>query len=452
VNNPINVARILDEGTLGPYRFLIALLCALCLVMDGFDAQAMGYVAPTVIREWHIAKEALSPVFSASLLGMLAGSLIFSTLADKVGRRPVLVGATLQFSGCMMATGFAQSIETLIGWRFAAGLGLGAIMPNAMALAGEYSPRRIRVSLMMIVSCGYALGGVVGGLVSAALIPAFGWRSVFIAGGVVPVVIGVVMLVWLPESIQFLLSRGQNEAVRERVRRQLSRLVRDANAYDLTGDVRFATPSHAPASKLPFVDLFRDGRGRVTLLLWLVNFANLLDMYFLSNWLPTVLREAGYSASMAVVAGSVLWGGGVLGTLFLGPLIDRFGFARVLGTIFVIAIVTIAAIGNPAVIGVTAAMLASVFLTGVAIIGGQPGINALAATYYPTTLRSTGIGWSLGMGRFGSVIGPLLGGVLLHFDWSVQAVFMAASIPAFVSLVSIIMIHRSTHESVWVAN
>ncbi|MEX3920832.1 MFS transporter [Paraburkholderia sp. BR10872] len=443
MNKAVEVTGIIDESRFGPYQLLVVTLCALCLVMDGFDVQAMGYVAPVVIREWGIAKETLSPVFGAGLFGMLVGSLTFSTLADKIGRRPVLIGATLFFSACMVATGFAHSIAQLVAWRFVAGLGLGCIMPNAMALAGEYSPRRMRVTLMMIVSCGFTLGGVVGGLITAALIPAFGWRAVFFVGGAIPLVLGVLMWLALPESIQFLLFRGRGERTQARVRRNLSRV---APALALPAGVQF-TSVETRSRGVPFVELFKEGRARVTVLLWVVNFANLLAMYFLSNWLPTVIRDAGYSTRTAVFAGTALWGGGVIGTLLLGRIIDLAGFTRVLATTFLIAIVSTAAIGNPAVMVSVAAMFVAIFVTGFTIIGGQPALNALAATYYPTSLRSTGIGWSLGVGRIGSVVGPVLGGALLHLQWSSSALFLAAAVPACVSLAGIVAIHRANSAS-----
>lgn len=435
----VEVTGVIDESRFGPWQWLVVVLCALCLVMDGFDVQAMGYVAPVVIREWSIAKETLAPVFGAGLFGMLVGSLTFSALADKIGRRPVLIGATLFFSACMIATGFAHSIAELVAWRFVAGLGLGCIMPNAMALAGEYSPRRMRVTLMMIVSCGFTLGGVLGGLITAALIPAFGWRAVFFVGGAIPLVLGVLMWLALPESIQFLLFRNVRGGANERVRRHLSRI---APTLALPANAEFTT-AETRSRGVPFVELFKEGRARVTLLLWVVNFANLLDMYFLSNWLPTVIREAGYSTQTAVLAGTALWGGGVIGTLLLGRIIDIAGFTRVLATTFLIAIAATAAIGNPAVMVSVAAMFVAIFLTGFSIIGGQPALNALAATYYPTSLRSTGIGWSLGVGRIGSVVGPVLGGALMHLQWSSSSLFAAAAVPACVSLAGIVAIHRA---------
>lgn len=436
MSKTVEVTGVIDESRFGPYQLMVVVLCAMCLVMDGFDVQAMGYVAPVVIHEWGIAKETLAPVFGAGLFGMLVGSLTFSALADKIGRRPVLIGATLFFSACMIATGFSHSIAELVAWRFVAGLGLGCIMPNAMALAGEYSPRRMRVTIMMIVSCGFTVGGVVGGLITAALIPEFGWRAVFFVGGAIPLAMGVMMWLALPESIQFLLFRN-GQGAEARVRSNLARLV---PSLPLPAGTVFTT-SETRSRGLPFVELFKEGRARVTVLLWIVNFANLLDMYFLSNWLPTVIREAGYSTQTAVLAGTALWGGGVIGTLLLGRVIDLAGFTRVLATTFVIAIVATAAIGNPAVMVSVVAMFVAIFLTGFSIIGGQPALNALAATYYPTSLRSTGIGWSLGVGRIGSVVGPVLGGALMHLHWSSASLFMAAAVPACVSLLGIVAIH-----------
>lgn len=430
---PIDAARLIDESRIGGYQLLVIALCGLCLVMDGFDVQAMGYVAPVVIREWGVAKETLAPVFGAGLFGMLVGSLTFSALADKVGRRPVLIFATLFFSMCMIATGFSHSIGELIGWRFAAGLGLGCIMPNAMALAGEYSPRRIRVTVMMVVSCGFTVGGVVGGLITAGLIPHVGWRAVFFVGGAIPLVLGALMWVALPESIQFLIFRkGQDRRVRQH-------LARVAPSVRIPDDARFELPE-VKSEGVPFIELFRDGRARVTLLLWLVNFANLLDMYFLSNWLPTVMRDAGFSISTSVFAGTVLWTGGVVGTLALGRIIDKLGFTNVLAITFLIAIGATAAIGNVAVMASVGAVFVAIFLAGLTIIGGQPALNALAATYYPTSLRSTGIGWSLGVGRIGSVIGPVVGGTLMHLQWSSSSLFLAAAVPACVSMAGIIAI------------
>jgi len=209
--NVIEVERVLGETHHPAFQFMLLALCGLCLVIDGFDAQAMGYVAPSVIGEWHVSKAALGPVFSASLFGMLLGALGLSVLADRIGRRPVLIGATFFFALSMLATPFVSTIPALIALRFITGLGLGCIMPNAMALVGEFSTPAHRVKRMMLVSCGFTLGAALGGFISAALIPAYGWRAVFWVGGAVPLVLAVAMLAALPESLQFLVLKGRSD-------------------------------------------------------------------------------------------------------------------------------------------------------------------------------------------------------------------------------------------------
>ena len=290
---------------------------------------------------------------------------------------------------------------------------------------------------MMLVSCGFTLGGVVGGLISAVLIPAFGWRSVFFVGGAIPLLLGVIMWWRLPESIQFLaFKKGSQQQMRKN-------LLLVAPGLQLPDDAQLVLDEPAKTSGGAVASLFRDGRARVTTLLWVVNFANLLAMYFLSNWLPTVMREAGYSTQNAVLAGTTLWIGGVAGTLALGRIIDRVGFTPVLTATFLLAIASTALIGNPLVAASLGAIFLMIFISGFTIIGGQPALNALAATYYPTELRSTGIGWSLGIGRIGSVIGPVLGGYLMHLQWTQSQLFIAAAVPALVSLLGIIAIRYS---------
>lgn len=429
----IDIPALIDRNKVGGFQLRVLLLCGLCILMDGFDVQAMGYVAPAIIQEWHVTKASLGPVFGAGLLGMLVGSLAFSVLADKIGRRPVLIGATLFFSVCMLVTPWASSLEQLQVLRFITGLGLGAIMPNVMALAGEYSPARRRVTLMMLVSCGFTVGAVVGGLVSAALIPAFGWRAVFYVGGLAPLAIGLLMLALLPESMQFLVLRGRRTD-------KVAQWLRAIDPSVVAGATSRYLVQEAPQKGGSVLALFHAGRAWTTTLLWLVNFLNLLNLYFLSNWLPTIIKDAGLSTSMAVLAGTVLPIGGTIGTLVMGQMIDRSGFRRVLIPGFLVAAVAIVLIGRP-----EASLLflfASILVAGFCIVGGQPAVNALAGSYYPTTLRSTGIGWSLGVGRIGSIVGPVLGGELIRMNWPNSTIFAIAAVPALLSAVMLWMMER----------
>lgn len=429
----IDIPALIDANPVSRTQVWILVMVALTVVMDGFDVQAMGYVAPAIIKEWGVSKAELGPVFGAGLLGMLVGSLTLSVLADKIGRRPVLIWSTVFFAVCMLATAYVTTIAQLQTIRFITGLGLGAIMPNAMALAGEFSPKRKRVTLMMLVSCGFTVGAVLGGLLSAWMIPAFGWKSVFYLGGAVPLLMAVLMFVFVPESMQFLVLKGR------RLDSVAACLRKIDPALRIDADTRYSVPE-AKQGGAPVVELFRDGRAKATLLLWVVNFMNLINLYFLSNWLPTIASGAGLSTSTAVLVGTSLQVGGVVGTLLMGPVIDRIGFFKVLVPSFLLAALTIAMIGQQ---GIALPLLFLVVtVTGFCIIGGQPAVNALAATYYPTTLRSTGVGWSLGVGRIGSIVGPVLGGEMIRQNWSNTEIFLAMAVPTVISALMLVLMAR----------
>jgi len=431
----IDIPSVIDHNRVSQSQKWILIMVGITVVMDGFDVQAMGYVAPAIIAEWGVSKAELGPVFGAGLFGMLVGSLTLSVLADKIGRRPVLIWATVFFALCMLATAHVTTVPQLLAIRFITGLGLGAIMPNAMALAGEFSPKSKRVTLMMLVSCGYTVGAVLGGLLSASMIPAWGWQSIFYLGGIFPLLMAVLMHFFVPESMQFLVLKGRRLDVVAKTLRKIDRTLR------IGADTRYSVPE-AKHEGAPVAELFRHGRGIPTVFLWLVNFMNLLNLYFLSSWLPTIATGAGLSTSAAVMLGTALQAGGVLGTLLMGPAIDRIGFFKVLVPCLLLATVTIALVGLP---GIPLALLfVVVAITGFCIIGGQPAVNALAATYYPTTLRSTGVGWSLGIGRFGSIVGPVLGGVLIQLEWTNAGIFLAMAVPVVISAAALLLFARKT--------
>ncbi|HTO72206.1 MAG TPA: MFS transporter [Gemmatimonadales bacterium] len=426
VETAISIPTVIDRRPVGSFQLAIFLMLGVTVIMDGFDVQAMGFVAPAIIRDWGVNKAELGPVFGAGLTGMLVGSLTLSVVADRLGRRPVLIGATLFFAACMLATSRATSLPQLEWLRFFTGTGLGAIMPNAVALAGEYAPSRRRVTLMILVSCGLTLGAMAGGLVSTALIPRWGWASVFVVGGVVPLVAALLMLPFLPESLQFLALRGGSRA---RIERSLRRIDPD---IELRPDTRFEI-ADASGQGTPFVDLLREGRARTTILLWAVNFLNLFNLYFLANWLPTIATDAGMSSSRALLLGTTLQAGGVIGSLALGPGIEAVGYRAILVPLYGITAGTIALIGLPGL--VPAALFLVVLISGLGIIGSQPALNALAGGYYPTALRSTGVGWALGIGRIGAIVGPVLGGLLIGLHWSNPRLFATVAIAAALSAV-----------------
>ena len=438
VSKQINISEDIDNRPFGRFQVLVLVLCGLTVLLDGFDVQVIGFLAPAIIHEWNANRASLGPVFAASLFGLLIGSLVLGTLADKWGRRPVLIGATFFFSICMMATAHVHSLNQLMVMRFVTGLGLGSILPNVIALSAEYSPLRKRVTALMLVSIAFPIGAVLAGIVSELMLPHWGWRSVFYVGGVLPVILAVVLLFNLPESLQFLVLREKSAGVR----RWLGKLYPEIKV--LSDAVFIVREPHGKGS--PVAELFTGGRASTTLMLWAACMANLLILYFISNWLPTIVRAAGLTLSNAVLAGTAFQIGGVVGAILLGFIIDRHGFRAVLIPCFIVAAVALFMMGRPG-LGVPVLFMV-IIVAGFCVIGGQGGLNALAASSYPTALRSTGIGWALGMGKLGSVLGPMLGGEFVKMGLPDSTIFLAAAVPAVVSALLIWGMRSSARTSV----
>jgi len=428
----IDVAEFIDAQPVGGFQIRLLLSCAAVLFLDGFDTQAIGFVAPALAREWGVTKVALGPVFSAGLFGLMIGALLFGPLADRVGRKKIIVVSTLAFGLGALVTAFVHDVGSLIVIRFLTGLGLGGAMPNAIAMTSEFNPRRRRATMVMIMFCGFSIGAALGGLLAAALIPQFGWRSVFVVGGVAPLLLAPILALKLPESVRFLaLTRGADARVA-----QLLLLVNPRAV--LAPATRFVV-DEPELPGIPVQHLFTSARAVPTLLLWVVFFMSLLDLYFLSNWLPTVLNDLGASLSQAAAIGSMLQVGGVVGTLALGSVIDRFSF-RALALVYFAAVFAVGAIGQ---LGHSAVLVtAAIFAAGFCIVGGQIAANALAAGFYPTSVRATGVGWALGIGRVGAIVGPLIGGALLDMKWSAGEVFLAAALAALCAALAAFSLSR----------
>lgn len=428
----LDVAQFIDEQPVGIFQIGLLLTCAAVLILDGFDTTAIGFVAPSLAKEWGLTKGTLGPVFSAGLFGLMIGALVFGPLADRIGRKKIIIFSTLAFGIGALVTACVQDINALLAIRFLTGLGLGGAMPNTVAMTSEFSPHRRRATMVMIMFCGFSVGAALGGLLAAALIPKFGWRSVFIVGGVAPLLLVPILALKLPESVRFLaLTRRANERVA-----QLLGLINPKVVF--APGTQFVV--HEPRlAGIPVLHLFKEKRAQVTLLLWVVFFMSLLDLYFLTNWLPTVLNDLGASVSQAAVIGSMLQVGGVVGTFALGSVIDRFSF-RALALVYFIAVFAVGAIGQfeHSVVFVTTA----IFAAGFCMVGGQIAANALAATFYPTSIRATGVGWALGIGRIGSIVGPLVGGALLAAKWSTGSVFMAAATAALCAALAALCLSR----------
>ena len=396
----LDLESIIDASPVSRFQIAIMVLCALVAMLDGCDTQTIAFVAPAIVKSWHVAPSAFGPVFGAGLLGGLLGAIVFGITGDRIGRKPVLLGTVLLFSIGSLLTPLCHSLPALTAARFVTGLGLGGALPCFVSLTSEYAPKRLRATLVAAMFCGFPLGAVIGGFVSAQLIPAFGWSSVFIVGGVLPLVTLPFLIAFAPESARFLELRGDREAITRLLRRMRSQ-------FEWSG----AAPSIGHGARTPVVNLFREGRALGTVLLWITLFLSLLLTYFLVNWVPVVAGHNGLSMASAVRAASMLNFGSIFGCIVLGQLADRFGIARVVGCAFTLGAVAIALIGQT---GASAALLGAVaFAAGFLSIGAQICTVAMCAGFYDTFSRATGIGWSMGVGRVGAIVGPVLGGVFL---------------------------------------
>lgn len=419
----IEIGRLIDESPYSRYQLLVAVLCGAIVFMDGFDAQSMGFVAPALAADLGIARQAMGALLSSGLAGMAIGALGLGLLADRWGRKPVLVVSTLIFGVGSLACAAADSYEMLLAFRFVTGLGLGGAMPNTIALTAEYTPKKFRATAVMLMFCGVSLGAAAGGFVAAALIEQFGWRSIFVIGGTLPCVAAVIAAVLLPESIRFVvLKGGRAPEVARRVAKLVAKMMPSLPLTNASFEV-----AEKPASGSQVRGLFAQGRAGVTVLLWAIFFMSLLDLYFLNNWLPTIMTEAGIDLATAAAITALFQLGGTAGAIVLGRRIDRYLSFNVLAVIYAAACVAVVAIGTAGVGLVSLSV--TIFVAGFCVIGGQVGSNALASEFYPTAIRSTGVGWALGIGRIGSIIGPFIGGSLLLAVTDVRHIFWAAAIP-----------------------
>ncbi len=415
----IDLKSLIENRKFSWFRFSIMVWSCVVMAIEGYDMQLAGFAAPAIIQTWHVNKSYFGPVFGFGLFGYMLGATLLSSLADRFGRKTIIISGVFWFGMFTLAAAHSTSITQLLLLRFTAGLGLGAAIPTTLALAVEYAPSGRRATTVGILFIGYNIGGALGGFIAAKLIPSLGWPSVFYIGGGAPIVLSLVLLLVLPESIGFLALR-QNSP--DKVAAIAARLRPDLTFQ--TG-ARF-TLSEERNAGVPARHLFTEGRAAITLLLWFTYIAGLMGQHFLTSWLPTVLVGSGVTLSHAVLAGSSVQIGAAVGGLILCWLIDRRG-AAALAVAFAIVAPLIALV--PFATQSTPLLMPLAFLIGFGLTGGLTGLNGISGTLYPTYIRSTGVGWALGIGRIGSILGPVLGGILISFNPSNTVLFICAAMP-----------------------
>ncbi|AFK68345.1 4-hydroxybenzoate transporter [Pseudomonas putida SJTE-1] len=431
VGKSLDVQSFINQQPLSRYQWRVVLLCFLIVFLDGLDTAAMGFIAPALSQEWGIDRASLGPVMSAALIGMVFGALGSGPLADRFGRKGVLVGAVLVFGGFSLASAYATNVDQLLILRFLTGLGLGAGMPNATTLLSEYTPERLKSLLVTSMFCGFNLGMAGGGFISAKMIPAYGWHSLLVIGGVLPLLLALVLMVWLPESARFLVVRNRGT---DKVRKTLSpiapQVVAEAGSFSVP-------EQKAVAARNVFAVIFSGTYGLGTVLLWLTYFMGLVIVYLLTSWLPTLMRDSGASMEQAAFIGALFQFGGVLSAVGVGWAMDRFNPHKVIGIFYLLAGVFAYAVGQS--LGNITLLATLVLVAGMCVNGAQSAMPSLAARFYPTQGRATGVSWMLGIGRFGAILGAWSGATLLGLGWNFEQVLTALLVPAALATVGVVV-------------
>jgi AAHS family 4-hydroxybenzoate transporter-like MFS transporter len=413
------VNEIIDQRPLGRYQIWTMALCGMVIVLDGFDTQSIGFLAPSMAETLRVPVKTFGPIFAAALVGLMISSMLSGPIADRWGRKWPIVACTLIFGSFAMLTARCTSFDQLLAFRFLTGLGLGGALSNSVALMSEYAPKRLLAVIVSIMFCGMPAGAVLATQVSAVMLPRWGWQSVFYAGGVLPLTLALLLIAILPESVRYLEVSGANQ---QKISKILARISPELSTAPMS-----RSEHQDQRTKAPVINLFTEGRAAGTILLWIPFFMNLLMLYFVVFWLPALLRQTGKPVSAGVTAIMLFSVGGIAGSFVEGNLMNRWGAFHVLLAEFLCTTLLIASLAYSNSFPL---MMTITFVLGFAVQGAQGGLSAVAATFYPISIRSTGIGWCLGIGRIGSIVGPMLGGLMLKLEWTPREILLAGSIPA----------------------
>lgn len=432
------VDELVDRQKLTGRNYFVLGLLLVALLCDGFDLQLVAFAAPRIARDWGIAPEALKFAQVANLLGMMIGAMFLGNLGDRFGRKRVIVVGTILYACTALACLLAQNPTQLSLIRFCTGLGLGGVLPNVIALAAEISPSAQRAKLTSIPIIGMSLGSGLPAVVAAWVVPHFGWQALFVVGGLVPIVVALIIGWKLPESLLFLTYRGRD-------RRQLEARVRELDpAIQITPETRFALRTQDNGSgpaRGSISELFRGPLAVTTPLLWLMFACTLLSMHFLNSWISVILNQAGLSEVQTAFTNGVLHWGGTVAAIFTVFLLGRLGLSWGL-TLLLLGFVGCLIIATTGFASAPLLTLA-VSMAGFGIIGCQGVLNASAGLIYPVSCRPTGVGGALGVGRIGSLSGPLIGAYVLAQHWPSQRMFFVPLLPlAIAATATLILILR----------
>ena len=429
----VEVDRLINLQRLGPLNFWYVAVLLAALTVDGFDLQVMGFTAPSLVRDWHVSRAALAPVFSASLVGILVGAFMFGALGDRFGRKRAVIAASLLYGLFSVACIWSTSLWQLGLLRFVTGVGIGGVIPNVLALSTELAPRRHRAILTSLVLVGLNIGSALPGVVRTWFPAEHEWRALFLVGGLAPIAVAILLALTLPESILFLAHRGVRRPELERRAKRLD------PTLDIDAQTRFvlAEPTAPGASSLKAI--FAGRFAVITPLLWVVFAATLFTIFIRSSWMPLLLDDAGVSRGRVASISVLVEVGGAVSGVLAGFLLPRVGLAWVIGLI----LLACAGVAGFALAGVSGYGLEFAALAfGLGNMGAQAAMNTSASLIYPVNCRPTGVGAALGVGRFGAILGPLIGGAVVALGATPRDMFLVPLVPLALAALALLWLRR----------
>ncbi|WP_431804562.1 MFS transporter [Halobacillus andaensis] len=426
----VHPEQIIDNSRFRSFHFSIIFWCFFIILMDGYDVVIYGSVVPSLIEEWNISSVTAGAIGSYTAAGTAVGAVLFGLLADKLGRKNVILLCTVLFSLFTALSAFAAGPTMFTVFRVIAGLGLGGVMPNVIALSTEYAPKKIRAAMVSFIFCGYSIGAIAAALFSKSILPSLGWQPIFWIAGL-PLLLIPFIAKSLPESASFLLAKGKEEKLRELLQRIDPETTLDESTT-------FEKPE--PAKKgLPLLKLFEKKRAISTIMFWISCFSCFVLIYAMNTWLPKLMIEAGYSLSSSLVFVAMMNVGAIVGTIIFGRLADKWGFKKVMVPLYIIGAVALASIG------LTQNLILAYLLIGMigaASVGVQNISNAFVSQYYPPSMRSTGVGAAMAFGRVGGIFAPTFVGILLTMNMSSQVNFTVIAMAAVLGGVAILFVQE----------
>jgi len=433
VSETISIEQLIDEQRLGRFNLNLLVWSFLAMFADGYEITAMAFAAPELVRLWDLDTASLGPVFSASLFGIFFGAPLLGYVGDRYGRKAAIILGCLICGFSTLAMVFAANLQQLFVLRIVTGIGIGGLMPNTVSLTSELSPKRFRAMLIVLMFTGITLGAGTPSVITAWLVPQYGWQVLFLIGGIVPLLIAACLVFVLPESIKFL-------ALREDKREQLIRIARQVRPdVSISESAAFEFSQSTPSKGIGFRQIFSQGLQWITPLLWFCFGMTLMANYFLNSWMPVLFVQMGLPPDEAALASGLYHVGGTIGGLFISVLIDRYGFV-VIALLLLLAGPVVAGIGIDSLS--YPALLTLSLAAGICVLGAQFGNNAAAGLLYPTEIRAKAVGWAFSIGRFGSILGPLVGGMLLARNWPLPDLFLAAAAPLAIGAVAALILSR----------